>query len=321
MLNRREALVGAMTLATSATAFAQTYPQRPVRIVVPYSPGGATDVYARIIAKNMSEMFKQPFVVDNKPGAATIVGAQAAATAPPDGYTLIFTVAATVTTNQFLYKKLPYKPEDFTPISLVGSSRYTLTINSNLPCKTIQEFVKYVKDRPGKTVMATLGSGSGGFLAARTFEKVYGLNMIEVPYKGSADALQALMAGTADLYPDGISGVLALHKAGKVRIVAVTSTERSPELPDVPTMVELGYPDFIVGNWFALLAPTGTPPDIINQLNAATVKIVAGDEFRGHLLANGIDPESSSPAQLAALIKRTSDVTQKILDQLNIPPQ
>ena len=323
MFDRRSLLIaGLLCLAgVNASVQAQAYPQKTVRIVVPYVPGGPTDLYARIIAKNLGETFKQQFIVDNRPGAATIVGAQSAAQAPRDGYTLLFTVAGTVAANPHLYKELPYKPDDFTPISLVGTSRYTLTIDANLPVRNIKEFVDYVKARPGQVAMATLGSGSGGFFAAKTFEQVYGLNMIETTYKGTADALRELMAGRVALYPDGISGVLGLHKAGKVRIIAVTSTTRSPDLPDVPTMVELGFPDFIVTNWFALFGLTGTPPDIINRLNAATVKVVAGEEFRSRLLANGIDPESSTPAELGALIKRTSDISRKMITALKIPPQ
>jgi len=321
MLNRRDALLGSLMIVAGATSFAQSYPQRPVRIIVPYPPGGATDIYARIIAKNMSDLFRQPFIVENKPGGDTMIGAQAAAMSRPDGHTLLFTVAATVATNQFLYKKMAYKPEDFTPVSLVGTSRFTLTINADLPTHTLQSFVKYAKDNPGKVVMATLGEGSGGYITARLFEKAYGLDMITVPYKGSAEANMALLSGTAHLYPDGISGVLGLHKSGKVRIIAVTSKTRSPEIPDVPTMVEQGFPDFIVGNWFALLAPTGTPLDIIGQLNAAAVKIVASEEFRSRLIANGIVPESSTPAELGALIKETTEISRKTMATLKIEPK
>ena len=321
MLSRRNALLGTLMLGAGAASFAQAYPQKPVRIIVPYPPGGATDIYARIIAKNMGEMFSQPFIVENKPGGDTMIGAQAAATSRPDGHTLLFTVAATLATNQFLYRKMAYKAEDFTPISLVGTSRYTLTISPDVPAKTIQEFVRYVQERPGKVVMATLGRGSGGYVTGKLFEKAYGLDMIDVPYKGSAEANLALLAGTAHLYPDGISGVLALHKAGRARIIAVTSKTRSAELPDVPTMVELGFPDFIVGNWFALLAPVGTPPDIVQQLNAATVKIVAGEEFRSRLLAHGIVAESSTPAELATLIRETTEVSRRTMASLKIEPQ
>ncbi len=318
MLNRREAVLASLMLGASGVALAQAYPQRPVKIVVPYPAGGATDIYARVLAKNLGELLGQPFIVENKPGGDTMIGAQAVATARPDGYTLLYTVAATVSMNQFLYKKMAYKPEDFTPISLTGTSRFTLTINPDLPAKNIQEFVKYVKDRPGKVVMAVLGQGSGGYFTGKLFEKVYGLDLITVPYKGSSEANMALLSGTAHLYPDGISGVLGMHKAGKVRIVAVTSKTRSPELPDVPTMVELGFPDFIIGNWFALLAPTGTPPAIVQALNAATVKTVASEEFKSKLHANGIVPESSTPAELGTLIKESTEVARKTISSLGI---
>ena len=322
MLNRREVLLGGLLAAAGVPAFGQQpYPQRPVRIIVPYLPGGATDIYARILAKNLADIFGQPFIVENKPGADTMIGAQAAATAKPDGYTLLYTVAATVTSNQFLYKTQLYKPEDLAPVALTGTSRFTLTVDANLPVKNIKEFVEYVRARPGRVVMATLGPASGGYLAGKMFEKVYGLDMIEVPYKGSAEANQALLSGTAALYPDGISGVLQFHRAGKVRILAVTSKTRSAELPDVPCTVELGFPDFQVGTWFALFAPAGTPPDIINQLNAATVKVVAGEEFRSRLLANGIVPESSSPAELATLIRQTTELSRKMITDLKIAPQ
>lgn len=321
MLNWRNALIGTLMLAATAATFGQSYPERPVRIIVPFPPGGATDIYARIIAKNMNDIFHQPFIVDNKPGGDGMIGAQAAAMARADGHTLFFTGSPTVSTNQLLYKKMPYTPEDFTPISLVATSRFTLTINSDLPTQTIQEFVKYVKDRPGKVVMATLGRGSGGYVTGKLFEKAYGLDMIDVPYKGSAEANLALLSGTAQLYPDGISGVLGLHKAGKVRIIAVTSKTRSPELPEVPTMVELGFPDFIVGNWFALFGRTGTPPKVIQQLNAATVKIVAGAELRSRLVANGITPESSTAAELGALVRETTELSRKHMTGLKIEPQ
>ncbi len=322
MLNRRNAVIAGLLAGSGAASFGQAaYPQKPVRIVVPYTPGGATDIYARLMAKNMGEIFGQPFIVENRPGGDTMIGAAHVATAPADGHTLLFTVAATVATNQFLYKKVAYKPEDFTPISLVGTSRYTLTINADIPPRTIQEFVKYAKDRPGKVAMATLGKGSGGYIVGMTFKNAYGLDLVDVQYKGSSEANTALLAGTVQLYPDGISGVLPLHQAGKVRIVAVTSKTRSPELPNVPTMVELGFPDFIVGNWFALFAPAGTPPGIVQQLNAATVKIVAGDEFRSKLMSNGISPESSTPAELAALIRETTEQSRKTLQSLKFEPQ
>ena len=316
------ALLAAALMGGGHAVAAGPYPEKTVRVVVPYVPGGATDLYARILARNMGDLFKQQFIIENRPGAATIVGATVVSQAPKDGYTLLFTVANTLSSNPYLYKVLPYKAEDFAPVSLVGVNRYyTVTTDASLPVKNVKEFIDYVKARPGQLAMATLGSGSGGYFTGKMFEQVYGLNMIETTYKGTADALRELMGGRVAMYPDGISGVLALHKAGRVRILAVTYTARHPEVPDVPTMVELGFPDFVVSNWFALLAPSGTPEAIITTLNAAAVKVVAGDDYRSRLIANGVSPESSTPAELAALIKRTSEISRKMITALKIQPE
>ena len=297
------------------------YPTSNVRIVVPYAPGGATDIYARFVAKSLTDQLGGPFLVENRAGASTIVGAQAVARAAKDGSTLLFTTSTTFSSNPLLFKSLPYKIEDFAPVALVGTSRLTLTISATLAPKTIEEFVEYVRARPGKVAMATIGTGSTTYLAGKTFERVYGLNMIDAPYKGSPEALRALLAGEVNLYPDGIAGVLALHKTGKVRIIAVTSARRSPDLSDVPTMAELGFPDFIVTNWFALLAPAGTPLDVITRLNGATTRLVGTEEFRALLGKGGVEAESGSPESLGTLMKWHSDVTRKIIAPLNLPMQ
>lgn len=298
---------------------ALAYPTGNVRIVVPYAPGGATDVYARLVAKSLSDQLGGPFIVENRAGASTIVGAQAVARSPRDGSALLFTTSTTFSSNPLLFKSLPYRIEDFAPVALVGTSRLTLTISATLGPRTLEEFVEHVRARPGKVAMATIGTGSTTYLAGKTFERVYGLKMIDAPYKGSPEALRALLAGEVSLYPDGIAGVLALHKAGKVRIIAVTSAKRSPDLPDVPSMAEAGFPDFIVTNWFALLAPAGTPADIITRLNSATAKLVATEEFRGVLGKGGVEAESGPPESLGTLMKWHSDVTRKIIAPLNLP--
>ena len=309
----------ALAVALLPLGSALAYPTSNVRIVVPYAPGGATDIYARLVAKSLTDQLGGPFLVENRAGASTIVGAQAVARSARDGATLLFTTSTTFSSNPLLYKALPYRIDDFSPVALVGTSRLTLTISATLAPKTIEEFVEYVRARPGKVAMATIGTGSTTYLAGKTFERVYGLNMIDAPYKGSPEALRALLAGDVNLYPDGIAGVLGLHKAGKVRIIAVTSAKRSPDLPDVPTMVELGFPDFIVTNWFALLAPAGTPSDVITKLNAAAAKLVGTEEFRSVLSKGGVEAESGSPESLGTLMKWHSDVTRKIIGPLNLP--
>lgn len=312
-------LIAMLALALAPWQGALAYPTGSVRIVVPYAPGGATDVYARLVAKSLSDQLGGPFIVENRAGASTIVGAQAVARAPRDGSTLLFTTSTTFSSNPLLFKSLPYRIEDFAPVALVGTSRLTLTISATLGPRTLEEFVEYVRARPGKVAMATIGTGSTTYLAGKTFERVYGLKMIDAPYKGSPEALRALLAGEVSLYPDGIAGVLALHKAGKVRIIAVTSAKRSPDLPEVPSMAEAGFPDFIVTNWFALLAPAGTPTDSIAKLNAAAARLVASEEFRGVLGKGGVEAESGTPETLGTLMKWHSEVTRKIIGPLNLP--
>ncbi len=315
------ALAAGLAMSLSTGVAAQAYPNGPVRVVVPYAAGGPTDVYARMIATGLAEQLRSTFLVENKAGVATIPGAQAAAQGSRDGQTLFFTTSTTFSSNPLLYKSLPYKVEDFAPVSLVGTSPITIAISATLPVKNVAEFVAHVKARPGKLAMGTIGAGSTTFLAAKTFERMNGLNMIEVPYKGSPEALRALLAEDIVLYPDGISGVLPLHKSGKVRIIAVTSAARAAELPDVPSMVELGFPDFIVTNWFALFSITGTPREAISRLNAAAVRIVAADEFRTRLANNGVKAESSTPDGLAELVKFHAGVTRKLFAPLNIEMQ
>ena len=313
-------LMGAiLALGIGSFQGALAYPTSNVRIVVPYAPGGATDVYARLVAKSLADQLAIPVLVENRAGASTIVGAQAVARSAKDGGTLLFTTSTTFSSNPLLFKSLPYRIEDFAPVALVGTSRLTLTISATLGPKTLEEFVEHVRARPGKVAMATIGTGSTTYLAGKTFERVYGLKMIDAPYKGSPEALRALLAGEVSLYPDGIAGVLALHKAGKVRIIAVTSAKRSPDLPEVPTMAEAGFPDFIVTNWFALLAPAGTPSETITTLNAATARLVGTEEFRSVLGKGGVEAESGSPETLGTLMKWHSDVTRKIIGPLNLP--
>ena len=195
-------------------AHAQTYPVKPVRIVVPYVAGGATDIYARVVGKGLSEELGQNFIVENRPGAATIIGAQAVAQAPKDGYTLLFTVSATLSANPHLYKQLPYKFEDFAPVGLAGQSQgWTLSIHPSIPAKSVPQFVAFAKARPGSVVLGSLGAGSGPFLVGKTFERLAALQFTEVSYKGSAEAMRDLMAGHIGMYCEGIAGALAQHKA------------------------------------------------------------------------------------------------------------
>ncbi len=315
----RDGLTFLMLAASCVSASAQTYPAKPVRVVVPYVAGGATDVYARVVGRGLSDQLGQQFVIENRPGAATIIGAQTVAQAPKDGYTLLFTVSATLSANPHLYKQLSYKPEDFAPIGLMGSSHgWTIAVHPSVPAKSIKDFVAFAKTRPSQLVMGSLGPGTGPFLVGKTFERLAGLSFTEVSYKGSAEAMRDLLAGHISVYCDGIAGALQQHKAGKLRILAITGPKRSPELPDVVTLLESGYSDLVVTNLWGLFAPAGTPADIITRLNAAMVKTVERDDIRARLANDGVNAESSTPAALGDMIKRDSAIWRRIIEPLRI---
>ena len=306
-------------LAHGSQVYAQNYPVKPVRVVVPYVAGGATDVYARVVGRGLTDQLGQQFVIENRPGAATIIGAQAVAQAAKDGYTLLFTVSATLSANPHLYKQLSYKVEDFAPIGLMGSSHgWTIAVHPSVPAKSIKEFVAFAKARPSQLVMGSLGPGTGPFLVGKTFERLAGLNFTEVSYKGSAEAMRDLLAGHIAMYCDGIAGALQQHKAGKLRILAITGPKRSPEIKDVPTLLESGYADLVVTNLWGLFAPSGTSPEVVARLNAAMVKTVEREEFRTRLASDGVNAESSTPAALSEMIKRDFNIWRRIIEPLRI---
>ncbi len=308
-----------MLLSQFATVFAQGYPVKPVRIVVPYVAGGATDVYARVVGRGLTEQLGQQFVIENRPGAATIIGAQAVAQAPKDGYTLLFTVSATLSANPHMYKQLSYKTDDFAPVGLMGTSHgWTIAVHPSVPAKSIKEFAAFAKQRPSQLVMGSLGPGTGPFLVGKTFERLAGLSFTEVSYKGSAEAMRDLLAGQISVYCDGIAGALQQHKAGKLRILAITGPKRSPELPAVGTLLEAGYSDLVVTNLWGLFAPAGTPADIITRLNAAMVKTVERDDMRARLASDGVNAESSTPAALGDMIRRDSGIWRRIIEPLRL---
>lgn len=325
MLTRLAGITGLLVASAAffpGGATAQLYPEKPVRVVVPYVAGGATDLYARIISKNLSEVLEKPFVVDNRPGAATIIGAQAVAQAPRDGYTLLFTVSATFSANPHLYKKLPYSVDDFSPVAMVGrSSGWTISLHPSMPAKNVKELIAFAKARPGQVVMGSLGRGSGPYLVGKSFERLAGLQFVEVSYKGSAEAMRDLIAGHIAVYCDGLAGALPQHQAGRLRIVAISGPKRSPLVPDVPTLVESGYPELALTNFWALLAPAGTSPEIVRRLHAATIKAAEQENYRSRLTADGVVTETSTPAALSEMIKRDTETWRRLISALNFTPE
>lgn len=316
------ALFGALALHAAAQAVsAADYPTQPIKVVVPYVAGGPTDVYARGIGRNLAAILGTPVVIENKGGAATIIGTEAVARAPNDGYTLLFTVMTPFSSNPHLYKKLPYKVEDFAPIANVATGTFVLAVNPSVPARSVAEFVAHARANPGKVAMGSLGVGTGPDMVGKTFARLAGLEFIEVPYKGSAAAITDLLGGSIQVYFDGLASALVHHNAGKVRILAVAGSKRSPVVPDVPSFSELGYPDLAILAYWSLYAPAGTPADVVARLNAATVKAAHEESFKARLLSDGVTVETSTPEGLVQIIRQDSESWKRLIGALRIAPQ
>jgi tripartite-type tricarboxylate transporter receptor subunit TctC len=290
---------GAATLAG-----AQGYPVKPVRLIVPYPPGGGTDIFARLVGAKLSETLGQPIVVEQRPGAAGVIGADVAAKAVPDGYTLVIGQASNLAINLSLMKKLPYDPaRDFAPITLVATSPNLLVVHPSLPVRTIKDLVVLAKSKPGTINYASAGNGSPGHLAAEYFKKVAKIDMVHIPYKGATPALVDVIAGQASLYFTSPIAAQPYVLSGRLRQIAVTSGNRFPPLPDVPTIAESGYRDIDMTSWWGLLAPAGTAADIVEKLHAATVKALNTAEIKERLATQGAMVVTSTPSEFAAYIK------------------
>jgi len=281
-------------------AQAQTYPTKPIRLVVPFPAGGTTDILARAVAQKLSETLGQQVIVDNRPGAGGNIGSELVARSAPDGYTLLMGTVGTHAINVSLYPKLPYDPvKDFTPIVLVAGVPNVLVVNPSLPARSVAELIAYAKANPGKLNFASSGSGTSIHLSGELFKVLTGVQMTHVPYKGSAPALTDLVGGQVQLMFDNLPSSLAFIKAGKLRALAVTSKTRAAALPDVPTMVEAGVPDFEASSWFGILAPAGTPRDIVVRINAEVAKWLATPDAREKLAGQGAIAAGGAPEDFA----------------------
>ena len=279
------ALLAVFALAAHAQA---PYPNHPVRIVVPFPAGGTTDIIARAVAQRLTEATGQSFVVENRAGAAGNIGAELVAKSPPDGYTMLMGTVGTHAINSSLYAKMPYDHvKDFVPVILVAGVPNVLEINPSVPVNSVQELIAYAKANPGKLNFASSGSGTSIHLSAEMFKVMTGVQMAHVPYKGSAPALADLMGGQVQLMFDNLPSSLALIKAGKLKPLAVTSLTRSSALPDVPTIAESGLPGFEASSWFGLLAPAGTPKEVVAKINGEVAKWLATPDAKEKLAAQG----------------------------------
>src|SRR5205085_4512805 len=255
---------------------AQTFPAKPVKLVVPFPPGGPLDAAGRAIADKLTQTWGQPVVVDNKPGAGGNIGADLVAKSPPDGYTVVMGALSTHAVNPSLYPTMPYDAaKDFAPITLVAVTPNVLVVNPSLPVHSVKELIAYAKANPGKLSFGSGSNGSAGHLAGELFKVDAGVDMTHIPFKGGAPATQALLAGDTQLMFDNLANAMPQVKAGKLRALAVTTAERSKLAPDLPTMAEAGLRGFDISTWFGLLAPAGTPPDVIARWNADVTRILA----------------------------------------------
>ena len=296
-----------MLLIAGGAAAEGTWPTKPVRIVVPFAAGGTTDILARAVAPELSRVFGQQFIVDNRAGAGGNVGADIVAKSAPDGYTLLMGTVGTHGINRALYPKLPFDPiKDFAPITLVAAVPNVMEMNADkakeLGIDNVQDFIKYAKAHPGKLNMASSGSGTSIHLAGELFKSMTGSFMTHIPYRGSGPALLDLVGGNADVMFDNLPSSMQQIKAGKLKPLAVTSSQRSPALPDVPTVEQAGGPalkGYEASSWFGLLAPAGTPPDIVNRIQQEIAKALGTPAIKEKLLAQGAIPSGNTPAEFA----------------------
>ena len=311
-------------LALAATsAFAQTYPAKPIHLVVPFSPGGASDLTARTIAQKMSEGLGQSVVVDNKPGANGVVGIDIAAKAAPDGYTLLLTDRGSLTVNPWLYQKLPYDPiKDFAYVGIITDGPYVLVANPKLGVSTVKELVALSKAKPGTLSYASYGVGSMAQLNLEAFNQKMGTDMLHVPYKGAGPAAQAAVAGEVGVTIATVPAGQGFIKDGRLRALAVGGEKRFAVLPDVPTMTEAGAAnDILVPTYFALLAPAGTPPAIIARLNAEMKNALADPQVVDRLAGAGLVPNGGSPEAMAASVKSDLPRFQTLVKSIGIKPE
>ena len=285
-------------------AHAQSWPSKPIRLVIAQAPGSATDVISRVVANPLSETLGQPIVIDARPGAGGALGTEVAARSAPDGYTLFMANNSTHGSNPAVYAKLPYDAvKDFAPISFVASVPYVLVVDPKLPVKSVQEFIAYVRARPGKLNYASAGNGSTHHFCGELLKSMTGIDIQHIPYKGSGPGIAGLLAGEVSMMFSNVADIGSQIKAGKVKPLAVTAQKRAAMLPDVPTMAEAGLPGFVITSWFGLLAPAGTPAPVIARLNAETVKALSREDVKEKLGAQGLEVASSTPEQFGEHIK------------------
>ena len=328
MFSRIARLAAALATAAATSALAQppassmpgqAYPAKPIRIIVPFAPGGNVDITARLVAPALAEALGQPVVVENKPGAGGTIGADMVAKSPPDGYTLLMGSNSTFSVAPSLYPKNPYNPlRDFAPIIMIASAPFVLVTNPGVPAKDARELVALAKSTPGKLTMSSAGTGSSNHLVGELFQEISGARFTHIPYKGSGQALTDLMGGQVNLHFDQITSAASHIQAGKLRALMVTARERVAMLPDVPTAAEAGYASFEATNVTGLIAPAGTPREIVDKLNAATQKVISQPAIRTRFAEIGAETTGGTPEQFANYIRDDLSKWTRIVKDANV---
>ena len=309
--------VGASLFGTpGSSAFAQNFPSKTVRFIVPFPAGGSLDGVARLVAEKLSEQWLQPVIVENRPGANGIVGADGFTKSPPDGYTILFATGPVFTTNKLLFKDLPYDPDhDFTPLSLAAVAPNVLGIYPKLPMSNFHELIAYAQAHPGELTFASQGNGSSGHLTGTLLDQLANIEMKHIPYRGAAPAWTDVIGGHVDMMWDGIPSVLSQIRAGTVRALAVGSRQRSAALPDVPTAIEEGLLDFESESWFAAAVMQGTPKPLVRFLSDAIASAVHSPDVAAHILEMGARPVGSTPEELASYITENTALWRRVIEK------
>jgi len=302
----------------AAQTSAEPYPSKPIHLILPFPPGGGTDILGRIIAERLSTQVGQPVVIENRGGAGGNVGAEAAAHSPPDGYTIVL-VAPSLAISPSLYRKLNYDPvKDLTPVTLVGTVPNVMVINPEVPARNLAEFIALAKSKPGGMNFGSGGPGTSNHLAGELFNLEAGVKLVHVPYKGVNLAMNDAMAGEVQLVVIGIPAALPFIRSGRLRALAVLAPRRLAALPDVPTAAEAGLPDYDVTTWYGILAPAGTPKPIIARLNAEIVRVMQAPDLQARFAATGTEPRTSSPEEFGAFIQQEMAKWGKVVRQAGL---
>jgi tripartite-type tricarboxylate transporter receptor subunit TctC len=300
-------------------AFAQPYPSKPVRVIIPYPPGGGNDTLGRLFAAKLGDRLGQPFVVENRPGAGTMIGTEAAAKSAPDGYTILLSSIATHALSPNLYSRVPYDPiKDFAPITLLGIAPTVLVINQDVPAKSLSELISLAKSKPGQLAYASGGNGTPPHINGEVFKSIAGVDLLHVAYKGGGPALTDLIAGRVHVMLDTAASAMPHVRAGKLRALAIAAPKRSAEYPDLPTFAEAGLAAYDTNAWYSMHAPAGTPPDIVRRLNTELVAILKEPDILARFKQLSTEPVGNTPEEFAAFVKAELDKYARIIKAAGI---